>query len=315
MAVEVRIPNGPLYIDMDGFRLGRGFELETFRSSLTYRPQDDDKFVVTFPKCGTTWVQHIVYLLYHEGVPPPDGLDFLMASPFLEMYGAETVARTRRPALIKSHLPHGLMPKSPHAKYIYVCRNPKDTCVSFFHHTRGFSGYDFAEGTLDVFFEVFMNGQNDHEDYFDHVLSWYEHRSDPNVLFLHYEDIKTDPGFYIKKIAEFLDDNLKKKLDEDKTFLERVVANSDINQMKHYAEKNFKEFFTKPVDDEAPFGVKLLHNAASRFPGAVTFTRKGIVGDWKTHLTAEMNARLEEKIMKKLGHTDIVDVWKKYGIL
>ena len=27
---------------------------------------------------------------------------------------------------------------------------------------------------------------------FDHIASWWEHRDDPNVLFVHYDDMKAD---------------------------------------------------------------------------------------------------------------------------
>ena len=30
-------------------------------------------------------------------------------------------------------------------------------------------------------------------DYFDHVLSWWAHKDDKNVLFIKYEDIKKTP--------------------------------------------------------------------------------------------------------------------------
>ncbi|CAN7988214.1 unnamed protein product [Ixodes hexagonus] len=315
MAVEVRLPNGPVYVDMDGFRLSRNFTLEMYRSALKYQPRPDDMFVVTFPKCGTTWSQQIGYLIFHKGVPPPTALDFLKSSPFLEMFGADDVKAMKRPGLIKTHLPYHVLPQHPQAKYLVVCRNPKDTCVSFFHHTRAFAGYEFADGKFEDFFDVFMEGKNEFEDYFDHVLSWYSHRNDSNVLFLHYEDMKADPRSAVLKIAEFLDKDHHKLLVENEEMLENVIKYSDIKSMQVAAVENFKNFFVNDLEeDDVPAGLKAFHGAAKRQPNA-GFIRKGVVGDWKQHFSAEMNKRMEEKIVDKLSHTDLIDVWKKYGIM
>ncbi|KAH9381565.1 hypothetical protein HPB48_015851 [Haemaphysalis longicornis] len=100
------------------------------------------------------------------------------------MTGAEGALMMKRPGTIKTHFLFSMIPWSSEAKYIYVCRNPKDCVTSFFYHTRGFSGYRFQRGTFSTFFELFFDGQTDSGDYFDNVLGWYEHRNDPNVLFL-----------------------------------------------------------------------------------------------------------------------------------
>lgn len=316
MAVEAKIPNGPLYVDMDGFRLSKCFDYDLFRSSLRYKPREDDMFVVTFPKCGTTWTQHIAHLIFHKGVPPKSTVDFLTSSPFLEMFGSEALELMERPGLIKSHLPYHMMPYHPSAKYIYVCRNPKDVCVSFFYHTRGFAAYDFVNGTLEDFFEVFLEGKNEHGDYFDNVLSWYEHRNDPNVLFIHYEDMKVEPTKYVLEIAKFLDENEHSTLLDRPDILRGIVAQSDIKAMRIYSEANFNDFIKNPLQGEyVPAGWKLLHDDDVTCPSSATFTRKGIVGDWSTHFSPQMNARLEEKIILKLSHTEIVDVWRKHKVM
>ena len=73
-------------------------------------------------------------------------------------------------------MPGGEPAKSP-AKYIYVMRNPKDTAVSFFHHTRAIPHYGY-DGDWDDFFERFMSSNVDHGSWFDHVLQWWEHKSE-----------------------------------------------------------------------------------------------------------------------------------------
>lgn len=36
------------------------------------------------------------------------------------------------------------------------------------------------------------------------ILSWYPHRNDDNVLFLHYEDMLQDLSYIVKLVSEFL---------------------------------------------------------------------------------------------------------------
>ncbi|KAH7962868.1 hypothetical protein HPB52_018403 [Rhipicephalus sanguineus] len=118
--------------------------------------------------------------------------------------GAEGARRLKRPVPIKTHLPFHKQPHSAGAKYIYVTRNPYDCCVSYYHHCKGLPWYRFTDGSFDDFVDAFVRGKATYGDYFDHLLSWYDHRNDPNVLFLTYEDLKKDAPVSVLKIADFL---------------------------------------------------------------------------------------------------------------
>ncbi|CAN7988204.1 unnamed protein product [Ixodes hexagonus] len=316
---------------MDGYRLNTFYSLEVFRAALKYKPKPDDKFVVSFPKAGTTWTQQIGYLIFHDGVPPSSAQDFHECSPFLDMFNIVTSDHKRPSGFIKTHLSYDLVPKSPQAKYLYVCRNPKDVCVSFYYHTCRFFCYDFLEGHFEDFFEVFMNGGTDNGDYFDHVLSWYEHRNDPNVSFINYEDMKAEPKKSILKIAEFMSENHHKRLVQDQKMLEQVAEYSGIDFMKIGARNVFENLFPGAASEtHSPFfveysGMNFMKGEAKDvfeklYEGplgnpTVPFIRKGIVGDWKGYFSAEMNARMEENIFQNLSHTDLLDVWRKCGII
>lgn len=45
--------------------------------------------------------------------------------------------------------------------------------------------------------------------FFDHVLGYWKRREESNIMFVKYEDLLTDPVNIIKKIAEFLEVNIK----------------------------------------------------------------------------------------------------------
>ena len=73
----------------------------------------------------------------------------------------QSAENLKSPRVIKSHLPFEMLPPNllDTCKVIFVSRNPKDTCVSFYHHSKNieerdgeFNGtfLDFAETFLDV---------------------------------------------------------------------------------------------------------------------------------------------------------------------
>lgn len=45
--------------------------------------------------------------------------------------------------------------------------------------------------------------------FFEHVLGYWKRREESNIMFVKYEDLLKDPVNIIKKIAEFLEVNIK----------------------------------------------------------------------------------------------------------
>lgn len=88
-------------------------------------------------------------------------------------------------------------------RYVYIARNAKDVCTNFFYDQCLLPQYDF-EGDFDEFYACFVHGRLAYGDYFEHVLSWFEQRHLPNVLFLLYEDLLHDPVTQLLRLAAFL---------------------------------------------------------------------------------------------------------------
>lgn len=277
----------PSYTIHDGFRIPMGFPVDAFASGCAYRAHPGDIIVTTYPKCGTTWVQHIVYLLLHGGEPLPAGVRMTTAIPHLEEVGAAFVEALPEPRCIKTHLPYAMTPQHSEAKYVYVARNPFDCAVSFFHHTRGFvKHYDFADGTFDDYFECFLAGEVDFGDYFDNLLSWHAHADDENLLFVTYEDLKADPKAGIVAIARFLG-GAAAIAATDPTTLAAVVHHSSFDAMKKDQER-----------------------WASRRPdGMPAFIRKGVVGDWRSHFSPDQARRLAAKFDERTRGTSLASLW------
>jgi sulfotransferase len=264
-----------------------GFPAAGFDSGQRYRATSGDVFVASYPKCGTTWTQYIVYLLENDGrrLEAEKRLDSKF--PHLEEVGEELVRALPEPRLIKTHLPFHRTPWSAHSKYIYVARNPFDCAVSFYHHTRGFvRHYDFAEGTWDTFFECFLRGEVDFGDYFDHLVSWWPTRTEPNVLFLTFEHMLAAPNDAVRSIADFLGGRAA-ELARTVQGLDAVVRASGFEQMRRDQDRWSS---ARPTDMPA-------------------FVRKGVVGDWRNQFSAEQARRLAEKFRARTAGTAIEELW------
>ena len=61
--------------------------LKDIQERFTYR--DDDLFIATPPKCGTTWIQQIVKLIRNNGVE--SGVDSDVAIPWFELMTVEEI--------------------------------------------------------------------------------------------------------------------------------------------------------------------------------------------------------------------------------
>ena len=185
---------------------------ESFASGNAYEPRPEDVFVVTQMKCGTTWMQHLVYeiLMRGSGDLVDSGRTLYAVSPWLEslksvsLADAPLVGAEQPSRIIKTHFPTSLCPYGPGAKYVYVARHP----VSCFA-----SSVDFITANLGVF----TPGLDEIERWFcseehmwwgpwpDHVAGWLERsRCADNVLFVQFEDMKSDLPGVVRRVAAFL---------------------------------------------------------------------------------------------------------------
>ncbi|KAI1287457.1 Sulfotransferase 1C2 [Halotydeus destructor] len=287
---------GPKYNRFDGHNHIMDVPEEVVRDAMSYKVRDDDVIIVTYPKTGTTWTQQIVTLIYHGGEVPEEVKKWGIYSwsPFLELQGSERAEKMPRPFAIKTHFPFHLQPWNPKAKYIVVIRNPKDVCVSYYHHTQLFESYQFKGRPFDDFFEYYINGEVEQGCYFDWYLSWWPHRDKENVKFFVYEEMKKDPKKEILKMAEFLGKVWADSLTANGgKILDRILTNSDIKYMKVQTNQSLATVWN--LDKET-----------------FSFVRKGQVGDWKNYLNPEQSKRLQDKFREKFTGTGMDKLWDSF---
>ena len=79
--------------------------------------------------------------------------------------------------------------------------------------------------------------------YFHHLVSWWPHRNDPNVLLLFFEDLKEDLGSAVRAVAEFMGVT-------DEGHIQVALERSTFSFMKQH-EDRFADQFVKKVLSEA----------------------------------------------------------------
>ena len=253
---------------------------------FTLRP--DDLVIATYPKSGTTWVQQIVKLIRNNG--NDDGVKISDSIPWIDSVNSEfsqcaDIASLPSPRALKTHLPYHMTPGGlPHtttAKYIYIARNPKDVAVSLYYHMRGFTHYNF-KGAWDDYIVHYTDGHVPYGSWFDHVLKWWEHKDDrANVLYLKYEDLKKEPREVVTAIAMFMGYDLQPEV------IGSIVKQTTFESMKKNDLSNYSWFVDQRDPSEAPF------------------MRKGEVGDWRSHFTAEQSAKIDALYAQKTRGTGL----------
>ena len=189
----------------------------------------DGDIVISVPaKSGTTWTMNIVHQLREGG--DPDFEDLYVEVPWLELVAGPNVTRSQRLAnfeampanrrrVFKTHSPPGPLPyRAPGSgrdvKYVVVVRNPEEAAVSM---------HPFIAAHSDAWFRLWQTPREafvrpDFATFFNDVgrdllvgtlfgfmAAWWPLRRAPNVLLLHFADMKRDHEGSVRKIAEFLD--------------------------------------------------------------------------------------------------------------
>ena len=208
----------------------RVFDSERWRD---YMPRDDDIIIGTYSKCGTTWMQRIVSMMVFKSAEPMHIWD-LSPWPDMRLFGpieatlATAEAQTHR-RFFKTHMPYDALPHPDGVKIIHVARDGRDAALSFHNHLSNFTPETLAqldeisfgdakfgdaypraeEDPADFFHSWVTDKQRDGygdpgASFFEVEKSYWAARNDPNLLLVHYADLKQDRGREMRRVAEFL---------------------------------------------------------------------------------------------------------------
>ena len=225
-------PNKPNpAVEMLNQRMSHLITDEGWRKTASFIPRPNDVIVVTFPKCGTTWMQQIMHQLRSGG--DMSFRDISDVVPWIDLaYDAGKdldIEHKYQPRCFETHTWYEMCPKG--AKYILVYREP---CAAFYSFFNFFQNKYFQQGeiTLDEFVRniSLLPSHKMRVNYFDHLVSWWPRRNDPNVLFLLYEDMLEDLESAVRAVASFMGI-------DDEASITNAVKMSTFDFMKQNQEK------------------------------------------------------------------------------
>lgn len=259
--------------------------------------RDDDIIIASYAKSGTTWLQQIVAQLIWNG---EEDLDVAEMSPWLDLRVPPKAiklpiveAQTHR-RFIKTHLPVDALVFSPKAKYLYIARDGRDVVWSLYNHhakaneawyealndTPGRVGPPIGrppESILEYFRDWLEQDGYPFWSIWENVKSWWDIRHLPNVMLVHFAELKRDMAGQIRQIAEFLDITITQSK------WPVILEHCSFDYMKQHASKSV------PLTGIFWEG------------GAQTFIYQGTNGRWKDILTEGDIAKYEETALRNLG--------------
>jgi Sulfotransferase domain len=156
---------------------------DTILKCSSLKVYDSDVFICSYPKSGTTWMQHIVLsLLAVDGGAAKSFSHVSELAPFFEVdahWERDALAswiqdnhRSLKRRVFNTHLRFSMLPsQGTGGKFIYIIRSPFDVCVSFYHHLSNQVEGGF-EGSFDEFFDDWLNGKLAFGSWIDHIRSY-----------------------------------------------------------------------------------------------------------------------------------------------
>ena len=178
-----------------------------------YVPGAADVFACAHFKAGTTWLLQIATQLAHRGQAEFDNIHYAVPwpdspTPFAKLIIPldDSSPQALSPTglrVIKTHFAFDRVPYSKDARYIALVRDPKDAIVSGYHFVRSlFMGPMMP--SVQHWAELFMTDDAPSGPWAAHVDSYWRRRSEPNVLFLTYEQMRADPRAAIETMSGFM---------------------------------------------------------------------------------------------------------------
>ena len=262
-----------------------------------YKPRSGDIIIGTAPKVGTHWTLQIVSLLIFQSPKPRDlefapWLDAQFLAPLDEVLKKIESQAHRR--ILFSHLPFDAMPIYDEVQYIHVARDGRDACMSLLNHVSNMTTNHFnriAENRRDgdtieramresprqprefflYWIEAGTSRNLDRADwFFETERSYWSERHRPNLLLVHFNDLKTNLSGEMRRISAFLE------IPVNEAIWPNLVEAATFDSMKRN-------------------GAQILAKAEHLFRGGhETFLHKGTNERWRDVLT-EADLELYEK--------------------
>ena len=205
-------------------RNARMHSTKAIRHGRAFDVRASDVFVVTYPKCGTTWVSAIAHFL--RGGDEDDFGEICEVMPWdiiaLDCGQNCNDEQVRAPRLFKSHEAYETVAKG--GRYVYVARAPADALVSFYKFLPPYMHAPHM--SIEAFCEGVFGGLSHSGGVWAHLCGWWARRRDANVCWVCYETLRAHPEREIARIARFMG------VPADAATVARVAARTSLAAMR-----------------------------------------------------------------------------------
>ncbi|WVZ67322.1 hypothetical protein U9M48_016418 [Paspalum notatum var. saurae] len=272
------------------------------RLHTSFKPRHDDITLASNPKCGTTWMKALAFTITNRSRYEFDNNHPLLTRHPQELVPSMEIPRDTNddlkylealpsPRLLATHMPLSLF--SRYWLVVYVCREPKDAFVSWWHYANKIGGKEHSTTDgLESALDMFIQGFSPYGPFWEHCLEYWRQSitsPDNNVLFLKYEDMMSEPVKHIIRLAAFLGVPFSTKEEEDGV-PDEVVRLCSFEKLS---------------------GLRANHTGGtirshSMVLDKSAFFRKGMVGDWVNHMTEVMGRKIDCVMEEKLRGSGLV---------
>lgn len=240
---------------------------------------EDDVWICSYPKSGNTWMRFCLANLLR----PAEAVDFRTVNdliPDIYRLNRGNFSNGSRSRYLKSHEVF----RPDYRRVLYLCRDPRDVLVSYFHYSR--KQEDIADDmTIAEFAEIFLEGTipaRSAGSWAENVGSWLgARRASKSFLMLRYEDLLANPHARLAQAARFL----------GIPFTDEMIAGA----IEASAADRMRAIEAREADSDP----------ALRKRRDIPFVRKATSGGWRKELPAPVARKVEQRwapLMRELGY-------------
>jgi hypothetical protein len=220
-----------------------------------YSHRNTDAYLISYPKCGRTWLRLMMgrAICRHFHLPETEDVLFLRSNRRYHPQAPRLmIIHDNRPMLRTPEELETSKARYRTKKVIFLARDPRDVIVSSYFEMKnrgrlfGDNPYEVHRATFDGSLPEFI-GQR--RGGFDTLLTYYNiwaqnRRIPKSFLLVRYEDMKADPGRELRRVLDFLG----LQAISQATIDEAVSYASFENMRKMESEGRFQSGMLRPAD-------------------------------------------------------------------
>ncbi len=235
---------------------------------IPFQIKEDDIFLVSYPKSGTTWLKFLL-TAYVTGQPFDLSNDMRKVIP--DMHGQQQWIDAKATSrIIKSHYPF----QKSFPKIIYIARDGRDVAVSYFFYQKKFNKIH-TDCSFSEFLAEFNAGNLPYGRWSDHVAKWIYKSNKKNFHLIKYENLLHDTYSELSKTLSFMTGLPESRLNQERIHL--AVNSTEFSKMKSSEKKN-----TDTATD--------LKNSKQD----ISFFRSGKAGDFENYFSSSELRRFNQ---------------------